>query len=60
MEDVKVLQESKTLFSEDAEKNFFLVEKHVLNSKILVVGGAGSIGSAVVKELIQMGAHSIR
>ena len=58
MEDVKVLQRSK-LYSVRTLKKTFLMEKHVLNSKILVVGGAGSIGSAVVKELIQMGAYSI-
>ena len=48
---LEVIGRSKNLFEEDIQKNQNEIEKLVSESRFLVVGGAGSIGQAVVKEI---------
>ncbi|MFP3607576.1 UDP-N-acetylglucosamine 4,6-dehydratase, partial [Paraburkholderia sp. SIMBA_053] len=44
---------SKVLFSEDISKNEELLAAEVSKSRFLVLGGAGSIGQAVTKEIFK-------
>lgn len=41
----------KSLFQRDLENYHKLIEEHIKNSSFLVLGGAGSIGSATVKQI---------
>ncbi len=41
------------LFSDDLKRNEKLINNIVLNSSFIVIGGAGSVGSAVVKEIFK-------
>ncbi len=50
---LEVIGRSKNLFEEDIQKNQNEIEKLVSESRFLVVGGAGSIGQAVVKEIFK-------
>ena len=44
---LKLLNRSKKFFSFDFNKNQF-INKNIKNSKIIVIGGAGSIGFSVI------------
>lgn len=44
---------NKELFSEDVQKRASALEEHVSNASFLVLGGAGSIGQAVTKEIFK-------
>ena len=48
---LKLLGREKELISNDYKKYFSSISKKVRDSRILVIGGAGSIGSRVVYEL---------
>ncbi len=48
---LKILGRSLPLFESDLSKHSQVWEDRIANSRFLVVGGAGSIGSAVVREL---------
>ena len=50
---LEVIGRSKNLFEQDIQKNQNEIEKLVSESRFLVVGGAGSIGQAVVKEIFK-------
>lgn len=50
---LEVIGRSKNLFEQDIQKNQKEIEKLVSESRFLVVGGAGSIGQAVVKEIFK-------
>ena len=50
---LEVIGRSKNLFEQDIQKNQKEIEKLVSESRFLVVGGAGSIGQAVVREIFK-------
>jgi len=50
---LKLIGREKDLFVDDMNKNYDRLKNIVNNSNFLVIGGAGSIGSAVVKEIFQ-------
>jgi len=50
---------TKTLFAEDIIKNESLISDLVRESNFLVIGGAGSIGKAVVKEVFKRNPKSL-
>ena len=47
----RVLRRNVSMFHRDMEKNYDDLKTVIFNSKILVIGAAGSIGSAFVKQL---------
>ncbi len=55
----KVIKRKKSMFCEDLEKNKELLRKRIENKTVLVIGGAGSIGSAFIREIIQYGLSSL-
>ena len=50
---LKLIDRSEPLFSQDLDINSDYLAATVSNSKFLVLGGAGSIGQAVVKEIFK-------
>ncbi len=50
---LSLIGRSEALFSEDITKNEKVLKEIVNSSKFLVIGGAGSIGQAVVKEIFK-------
>ncbi len=50
---LSLIGRSEPLFSEDITKNEKVLKEIVNSSKFLVIGGAGSIGQAVVKEIFK-------
>lgn len=48
----QILGRDESLFAQDVEKNFQELGEKIANSSILVIGAAGSIGAAFVKQLI--------
>jgi FlaA1/EpsC-like NDP-sugar epimerase len=50
---LKLLSRNKELFIDDIQKNETQLQQKVQTSSFLVLGGAGSIGSAVVKEIFR-------
>ena len=50
---LKLIDRSEPLFSQDLDINSDYLTATVSNSKFLVLGGAGSIGQAVVKEIFK-------
>ena len=53
MDILKLIGRSKNLFSQDISSNESEIKELVSNSSFLVLGGAGSIGQAVVKEIFK-------
>lgn len=53
MEILKLIGRTKELFGEDLEKHQPEIEQLVRTNRFLVIGGAGSIGKAVVKEIFK-------
>ena len=53
MDILKLLSRNKELFIDDIQKNETQLQQKVQTSSFLVLGGAGSIGSAVVKEIFR-------
>ena len=47
-----VIKRSKSLFADDIAVNADVIQKSISNKRICVIGGAGSIGSAFIKELL--------
>ena len=43
----------KISFENDLDNNFDLLEKQIQDKKILVIGGAGTIGSSYIKQILQ-------
>ena len=50
---LKLIGRDKLLFSDDIVQNARHLNNAVLNSTFLVIGGAGSIGQAVSKEIFK-------
>ncbi len=50
---LNLLDRKKRFFEEDFNSNELFIEKKVKNSKIIVIGGAGSIGFSAVKLLLK-------
>ena len=50
---LKLIDREKLLFTDDIKRHSKDLEKIVSNSGFLVIGGAGSIGQAVVKEIFK-------
>ena len=54
MDDVlKIIGRAQSLFEEDVQRHENEIKKIVEASRFLVIGGAGSIGQAVVRELFK-------
>ena len=51
---LKILNRNQSFFKNDWDNNFNHIKDTFKKSKILIVGGAGSIGSAVCKNLFQL------
>lgn len=47
-----VTRRETSLFQDDINKNFDLLNARINGSKVLVIGGAGSIGSSFIKEML--------
>lgn len=47
-----VICRDKSMFQIDIEKNYELLKCRIQNRKVLVIGGAGSIGSSFIKSII--------
>ena len=43
----------KISFKNDLNNNFDLLERKIQNKKILVIGGAGTIGSSYIKQILK-------
>ena len=50
---LKLIGRDELLFSDDIVRNGMYLNEVVSNSSFLVIGGAGSIGQAVVKEIFK-------
>ena len=50
---LSLIGRSNRLFASDIEKNSTLIAELIENHRFLVIGGAGSIGQAVVKEIFK-------
>lgn len=48
----KVIKRKTSMFLTDVEKNNVLLEKKICGKRVLVIGGAGSIGSSFIKALL--------
>ena len=48
-----LLNRKEKIFKEDIDKNEKEINELVLNSKVLVIGGAGTIGQATTKEIFK-------
>ncbi len=49
----KITRREENLFHEDVERNKNILEKRIKNKSALIIGGAGTIGSNFIKELVQ-------
>ncbi|GHV80068.1 nucleoside-diphosphate sugar epimerase [Spirochaetia bacterium] len=47
-----VIKREKSLFHKDISDNFDKLQKSICNKSVLVIGGAGSIGSSFIKNLL--------
>lgn len=47
-----ITQRQESMFCQDIERNKDILEKKVVNKSILVIGGAGSIGSSFIKAVL--------
>ncbi len=48
----KVIKRSESMFTADIESNKDLLSEKIKGKKVLVIGGAGSIGSSFIKALL--------
>ena len=44
----------KFFFNKDIKKNYSKIKLHVENKSVLIIGGAGTIGSAYTEEILKM------
>ena len=57
---LELLDRTKPLFESDYQRFLKRMQEKAVKSSFLVVGGAGSIGSAVVKALVSLGAKKVQ
>ena len=57
---LELLDRKKPLFERDFQRFLNEMQEKAVKSSFLVVGGAGSIGSAVVKALVSLGAKKVQ
>jgi len=50
---LKFFLRKKSYFENDIKNNFNILSKNILNKSVLVIGGAGTIGSSYIKELLK-------
>ena len=50
---LKLLEREKKFFLNDFYNYKSIIKKNIKNSKIIIIGGAGSIGSSVVKLILK-------
>ena len=50
---LKFFLRKKSYFENDIKNNFNILNKNILNKSVLVIGGAGTIGSSYIKELLK-------
>lgn len=55
----KVLGRNSSLFTNDINANLYNLKKNIEGKKILVIGGAGSIGSSYIKAIIRFNPKTI-
>ena len=48
-----IIKREKSLFYQDIKNNIDLLNKNINNKSILVIGGAGTIGSSFIKEVLK-------
>lgn len=51
--DRKILKREKSLFQDDIDANTTKLEEKIANKSVLVIGGAGTIGSSFIKAILQ-------
>ena len=49
-----ITKRKKSIFSEDIESNIDYLSNQIKNKSILVIGGAGTIGSSFIKEILKL------
>ena len=54
-DDLSLIGRTTPLFEEDVSAHESELRKHISSSRILIIGGAGSVGQAVTKELLNRG-----
>lgn len=54
-----VVKRPRSMFLEDIQKNYQTLEKKIKGKSVLVIGGAGSIGSSFVKSVLQFQPSSL-
>ena len=54
MDELKIVGRSSALFKVDFENNLTVIKDKLSDARVLVIGGAGSIGKSVVNELFQL------
>jgi len=59
MDDISLISRQKKLFIDDFKKNEALILKIVKENSFLIIGGAGSIGQAVSKEIFIRGPQKL-
>ena len=50
---LKFFLRKKSYFENDIKNNINILSKNILNKSVLVIGGAGTIGSSYIKELLK-------
>ncbi len=50
---LKIFLRKKSYFENDIKNNFNILSNNILNKSVLVIGGAGTIGSSYIKELLK-------
>ena len=47
-----IIDREQSMFLDDITENKFELQKHIKNKSVLVIGGAGTIGSSYIKALL--------
>jgi FlaA1/EpsC-like NDP-sugar epimerase len=55
----EVILREKSLFADDLKKNNYELEKSIHGKSVLVIGGAGSIGSSYIRALLRYKPHKL-
>ena len=57
---LKKILRQKSYFENDIKNNFNILNNNILNKSVLVIGGAGTIGSSYIKELLKFKPSKLR